>query len=300
MNYVITGGSGFVGTSLIRDLLERGHSVVATGTSASHSAICHEKLDYISADTTVGGEWQDRLQEADVLINLAGRNIFRLWTKKYRDQIYTSRILTTRNLVEALPKGRDVTLLNASAVGYYGNRGDDILGEDSVPGSDFAATVCVDWEKEASKAEALGARAVHMRFGVVLGRDGGALEKMLPAFRLCVGGPLGNGKHWFPWIHIEDVILAVHFLIDRPEMSGAVNFCAPGSVRQRDFAKALGRALNRPAFLRAPGFLIRLLLGEMGRSLISSQRATPDRLTENGFAFRHPEVDSALRDIILD
>jgi len=298
MNFFITGGSGFVGTNLILDLIGKGHDVVATGTSSAHPSINHDNFNYISADTTQKGDWQRELQEIDVLINLAGRNIFKLWSKNYRDQIYSSRILTTRNLVEAIPKNNKITFFNASAAGYYGNRADEILSENSMPGDDFLARVCIDWEREAFQSEAAGARVVALRFGIVLGEDGGALEKMLPAFKWFVGGPLGNGEQWFPWIHMADLISAISFILEKPDIKGPLNICAPDSIRQKDFAKTLGSALNRPAFMRIPAFLIRLLMGELGRSLISSQRASPDRLVKHGFEFQYPDINAALCDII--
>jgi uncharacterized protein (TIGR01777 family) len=298
MNFFITGGSGFVGTNLILDLIGKGHDVVATGTSSTHPSINHDSFHYISADTTQKGDWQRELQKIDVLINLAGRNIFKLWSKNYKDQIYSSRILTTRNLVEAIPKNNKITFFNASAAGYYGNRADEILSENSMPGNDFLAKVCIDWEREAFQAEVKGIRVVAMRFGIVLGKNGGALEKMLPVFKWFVGGPLGNGEQWFPWIHMADLISAISFILEKPDIKGPLNICAPDSIRQKDFAKTLGSTLNRPAFMRIPAFFIRLLMGELGRSLISSQRASPDRLVKHGFEFQYPDINAALCDII--
>ncbi len=298
MNFFITGGSGFLGTNLILDLIGKGHNVVATGTSSTHKSISHDNFHYISADTTQKGDWQRELQKTDVLINLAGRNIFKLWSKNYKDQIYSSRILTTRNLVEAIPKNNKITFFNASAAGYYGNRADEILSENSMPGNDFLAKVCIDWEREAFQAEAAGVRVVAMRFGIVLGKNGGALKKMLPAFKWFVGGPLGNGEQWFPWIHMADLISAIHYILEKPEINGPLNFCAPGSIRQEDLAKTLGGTLNRPAFMRIPAFMIRLLMGEMGGSLINSQRAVPDKLIKHGFEFQYPDINTALCDII--
>ena len=197
MKIFITGGSGFVGTDLSRYLVRKGHSVIAAGRSPSHKLDGHENFQYISADTTQKGDWQNALGQVDAAVNLAGINILRLWTDNYKDQIYDSRILTTRNLVEAMQGNKGVTLCSASAAGYYGNRGNEILKEDARQGDDFLAKVCIDWEKEAYQAEAKGIRVVTMRFGVVLGKNGGALRKMLPAFKFFLGGPMGNGKHWF-------------------------------------------------------------------------------------------------------
>ncbi len=299
MNIFITGGSGFVGTDLSRYLLREGHSVIAVGRSPGHKLDGNENFQYISADTTKKGVWQNALGQVDAVVNLAGINILRLWTDSYKTQIYDSRILTTRNLVEAMPADKGVTLCSTSAAGYYGNRGDEILKEDARPGDDFLAKVCIDWEKKAYQAEAKGIRVVTMRFGVVLGKSGGPIKKMLPAFKFFVGGPMGNGKHWFPWIHMDDLISAILFILENREIKGPVNFCASEPVRNIDFAKALGNALNRPSFMTAPAFMIRLIMGELGASLLNSQRLSSDKLTRHGFKFQHPDINSALSEILM-
>ena len=298
MKIFITGGSGFVGTNLSFYLLEKGHSIIAVGTSLSHKVISHENFRYISADTTKKGAWQDALKDVDAVINLAGKNIFKLWSENYKKQIYKSRILTTRNLVKAMPDKKDTILCSTSAAGYYGDRADEVLKEDSLPGYDFLAKVCVDWEKEAFQAQAKGIRVAAMRFGVVLGKNGGALEKMVPAFKFFAGGPLGSGLQWFPWIHMDDLITAIIFILENPDIKGPLNFCSLNPVRNRDFAKTLGKVLSRPSFMRAPSFMIRLIMGEMGKSLMSSQRAIPDKLLKHGFTFQYPDINNALYDLV--
>lgn len=298
MKIFITGGSGFVGTNLSFYLIEKGHSIIAVGTSLSHKVISHENFRYISADTTIKGAWQDALKDVDAVINLAGKNIFKLWSDSYKDQIYKSRILTTRNLVEAMPDKKDTILCSTSAAGYYGDRADEVLKEDSLPGYNFLAKVCIDWEKEAFQAEAKGIRVAAMRFGVVLGKNGGALEKMVPAFKFFAGGPLGSGLQWFPWIHMDDLIAAIIFILENPDVKGPLNFCSPNPVRNRDFAKTLGKVLSRPSFMRAPSFMIRLIMGEMGKSLMSSQRAIPDKLLKHGFTFQYPDINNALYNLV--
>jgi uncharacterized protein (TIGR01777 family) len=299
MKVFITGGSGFVGTNLSRYLLKEGHSIIAVGRSPSHKLNGTENFHYISADTTKKGDWQHSLYKVDAAVNLAGINIFRLWTARNKNQIYDSRILTTRNLVEAMPKDKELALCSTSAGGYYGNRGDEILNEDARWGYDFLAKVCIDWEKEAYQAEAKGIRVVTMRFGVVLGKSGGAIKKMLPAFKFFVGGPMGNGKHWFSWIHMEDLISAILFILENRDIKGPVNFSASEPVRNKDFAKALGNAINRPSFITVPAFMIRLMMGELGVSLLNSQRLSSDKLTRYGFKFKHPNVNSALNQITM-
>jgi len=298
MKIFISGGTGFVGSSLARYFLAKGHNVIATGTSSAHTSIGHENFRYISADTTEKGPWQDSLKDVDALINLAGRTIFSRWSERYKRQIYNSRILTTHNLVEAMPDDKEVVLCSTSAVGYYGDRAEEILNEEALPGDDFLAKVSIDWEKEAFLAEKKGARVAVMRFGVVLGKNGGALAKMIPAFKSFAGGPIGSGKQWFPWIHLEDLISAVMFIIENQDIKGPVNFCAPNPVRNRDFAKALGRILGRPSFMKVPSFMIRTLMGEMGTIVMSSQRVVPERLLKNGFEFQYPDVEKALDNLI--
>ena len=299
MKIFITGGTGFVGTDLSRYLLRKGHSVIAVGRSSSHKLSGNYNFQYISADTTEKGDWQKALNNVDAAVNLAGVNIFRFWTDNAKARIYDSRILTTRNLVEAMPDDKGITLCSTSAAGYYGNRGNEILKEDARPGDDFLAKVCIDWEKEAYKAKAKGIRVVTMRFGVVLGKNGGPIKKMLPAFKFFVGGPMGNGKHWFPWIHMDDLISAILFILETQEIKGPVNFCASEPVRNIDFAKALGNALNRPSFITVPAFMIRLIMGELGSSLLNSQRLSSDKLIRYGFKFQHPDVNSALNEILM-
>jgi uncharacterized protein len=299
MKIFITGGSGFVGTDLSRYLLREGHRVIAVGRSPSHKLDGKENFQYISADTTKKGDWQNALHKVDAAVNLAGINILRFWTDNYKAKIYDSRVLTTRNLVEAMPDDKGITLCSASAAGYYGNRGNEILKEDARPGDDFLAKVCIDWEKEAYQAKAKGIRVVTMRFGVVLGKNGGPIKKMLPAFKFFVGGPMGNGKHWFPWIHMDDLISAILFILENREIKGPVNFCASEPVRNIDFARALGNALNRPSFMTAPAFMIRLIMGKLGASLLNSQRVSSDKLERYGFKFQYPDINSALSEILM-
>jgi uncharacterized protein (TIGR01777 family) len=298
MKIFITGGTGFVGTHLCNVYLNQGWQVAATGTSLTHPLSGEEKFTYIVADTTEKGQWQDAARAADAIVNLAGRNIFNFWTEDYKSRIYDSRILTTRNLVASLDADQRTTLLSASAVGYYGSRGEDLLKESSEPGHDFLARVSVDWEAEACRATEKGARVVLMRFGVVLGRGGGALAKMIPAFKFFVGGPLGSGMHWFPWLHIDDLAAASLMLLQTPDAVGPFNFCAPQAVRHKTFAHALGQRLGRPSFVKTPAFLLKLLAGEMGAAMLSRQRAVPAKLAQIGFSFQYPDLDAALGEIV--
>jgi uncharacterized protein (TIGR01777 family) len=292
VNYFITGGLGFVGRHLSDFLLQKGNRVTAVGSSETPDLIDHPDFHYISADLTREGAWQNELADQEVIVNLAGKSIFKRWTDEY------SRILTTQNLVNALPPGSDIILCSTSAVGYYGSRGDEVLTEKATPGDDFLAEIGKNWEREALQAQDKGIRVVLTRFGIVLDKDGGAMAKMIPAFRCFLGGPLGNGRQWFPWIHMHDLLAAYQFVIEHPEASGAFNFCAPRPVRNKELAAKLGMALNRPAIMPTPAFMIKLLLGEFGESLLNSQRAVPEKLENLGFQFTHADVDSALLEIV--
>jgi hypothetical protein len=297
MKIVITGASGFVGKALSRVLLDDGHMVTGLGTSSSHPLESNAGFSWVAADTTQAGRWQAAVTEADAVVNLAGRTISKRWTRDYKAQIVESRLQTTRHVVAAMT-GETQTLLSTSAIGYYGSRGDEALHEGSTPGSDFLARLSVDWEQAAQEAERQGARVAIMRFGVVLGTDGGALAQMIPAFRMFAGGPLGKGDQWFSWIHMTDLLAAIRFLILNESCEGVYNFTAPGALRQRDFARALGGVLGRPAVVPAPALALRMMMGEMADVLLASQRVRPDRLGADGFSFRFADADSALADLV--
>lgn len=295
---LITGGTGFVGRHLVQVLLKNGYQVIATSRSANRDDSYSAALRYVAADTTKPGSWQDNLKDVDLVVNLAGVSIFHYWTASYKKSIHDSRILTTRNLVEGLPTDRELTFCSTSALGFYGTRGDDVLAENEPVGSDFLAQVCQDWEREALKATDKNARVIITRFSTVVDRSGGAMKVMLPPYRLFVGGPMGSGKQWFPWIHLSDLLDAIMFLVGRAESNGVYNFCAPDSIRNLDMAKTLGQLLHRPALLKVPEFAVRLLMGEFGRAIMGSQRAVPHKLQEEGFQFAFPEFQSAMKEVL--
>jgi uncharacterized protein len=295
---LITGGTGFVGTHLSRACMDVGHEVTVVGTRSLPARAGPSSVKLVTADTTRPGQWQTEAAEADLIFNLAGRNIFQRWSRKTKQQIYDSRILTTRNLVAAVPEERRSVLISTSAVGYYGDCGDTELNEESPAGTDFLASLARDWEREALKAEARGMRVVLTRFGVVLGPGGGALAKMIPAFKSFMGGPLGSGRQWFPWIHIQDLVKALNFLAQRSDLAGPFNLCAPHPVTNAAMAAALGKALGRPAKVPVPAFMVRMMAGELGNVLLSSQRTLPARLLAAGFQFDFTRIDAALADIV--
>jgi uncharacterized protein len=297
MKIVITGASGFVGTALSRFLLDAGHAVTGLGTSRGHPLESVTRFTWCSVDTTRPGAWLEAVGEADTVVNLAGRTLFKRWTRRYKEQLVDSRVRTTRHVAGAMA-GNGRSLISASAVGYYGNRGDETLTEQSSPGNDFLARLSVDWEDAAMAAGKRGVRVVIMRLGVVLGFGGGALAQMLPAYRKFVGGPLASGRQWFSWIHMTDLLSAMQFVIEHEDARGVYNFCAPAPVRQMEFARTLGRILGRPAAVPAPSLALRLLLGEFADTLLASQKMVPDRWIAEGFAFRFTDVESALADLI--
>jgi len=298
MKVLITGGLGFIGTQMSNRLIKKGHQVMVMDRAPRPTAYTPQGVTYVPADTTIKGAWQEEIAGQDAVINLAGASIFTRWNDKTKKLIYDSRVLTTGNVVEAMDKNKDALLCSTSAVGYYGFRGDEALAEEDSPGSDFLAQVCIDWEAEANKATEKGARVVITRFGIVLGKTGGALGQMMPAFKKFVGGPLGSGKQWFSWIHMEDLLRAFLFVFDNKDIHGPVNLCSPNPVRNKDLAKALGKVLSRPSFLKTPAFTLRLVLGEFGSILLEGQKVMPAKLLQHGFRFHYPEIMRALEEAV--
>jgi uncharacterized protein (TIGR01777 family) len=298
MHIFIAGGSGYIGSYLSHYLLTCGHKVTATGGRKDHFLSPNKQFTYICCDTTQEGPWQEALHKCQVVINLAGKTIFRHWTDRYKDQIYHSRIMTTKNIAAVLPIS-DVSLFcSASAVGYYGDQGDDILTESTRSGDDFLSKVSYDWEAAAMAAENKQTRVVITRFGIILSRQGGAMAKMIPTFKFFLGGPLGDGRQWFPWMHRADLAAAMVFIFDHPKIRGPVNFSSPYPVRNRELTRMLARSLSRPAIIRTPAFVLRLFLGEFGDTLLASQRAVPEKLIQNGFTFKFDRIENAIVDIV--
>jgi uncharacterized protein (TIGR01777 family) len=298
MNVMITGGLGFVGTQLSIRLLTGGHQVTVVDHSPQPRPYTPAEVHYVAADTTMPGAWQEEVAAQDAVINLAGASIFSKWTAETKRLMYDSRILTTRNVVDAMPAQKGALLCSTSAVGYYGFRGDEELTEEDRSGNDFLARLAADWEREALKAVDNGNRVAITRFGLVLGKSGGVLGQMIPLFKKFIGGPLGSGRQWFSWIHMEDLLSAFLFVFNNQDIHGTVNFCAPNPVRNRDLAKALGEVLHRPSFFRTPACVLRLVLGEFGSVILQGQRVVPSRLLRYGFVFQYPEIRGALKDVI--
>lgn len=301
MNIFMTGGTGFVGTFLAKKFISEGHNVTILTHTPEEATQKITGLSYLEGHPTLKGKWQNAVKDHDVIINLAGASIFSRWTPEQKEILRSSRIETTRNIVDALPANADkITFFSTSAVGYYGFHQDEELTENIPAGNDFLARLAYDWEQEALRAEGKGARVVMTRFGIVLGKNGGALGQMIPLFKFFLGGPLGSGKQWFSWVHMHDLAEAFGFLLKHPEIKGAINLCSPQPVRNADLGKAIGRVLHRPSFLPAPGFMIKLILGEFGSVLLEGQRVIPRRLLDAGFKFKYPDIENALKNIILN
>lgn len=299
MRLVIAGGSGFLGRPLASALAADGHDVVIL--TRGHSVPPGGARWRSVAWTPEGGAgpWAREIEGAGAIVSLAGESIAgKRWTDAQKRRILDSRVHATRSLVAAV-RGAAApphVLVSGSAVGYYGPLGDEVAAEDTPPGSDFLARVCVQWEAEAMRVASDRTRVVCIRTGLVLEKDGGALPQMLPPFRFGMGGPVGSGRQYWPWIHREDWIALVRWAIETPNVSGPLNVTAPAPVTGADFARALGRAMHRPAFMPAPAFALRLLLGEMADALLlSGQRAVPAAAEQLGFRFHYVRLDEALR-----
>ena len=299
MKILITGGTGFVGTRLTSRLIQDGNEVTILTRSGKEPEKGAAGVSYLRGDPTQKGPWQETIKNHDAVINLAGASIFSRWTYAQKQAIRESRVSTTRNIVEGMSARpeKKITLFSASAVGFYGFCGDEELTEASPPGNDFLARLAAEWEGEALKAAEKGARMVIVRFGIVLGEKGGALGQMVPLFKIYIGGPIGSGKQWFSWIHVKDLAESFVFMMKHQEISGPVNVCSPNPVRNRDLAKALGKALHKPSFMPAPGFMVKLVLGEFGSVILKGQRVIPKKLLENGFVFQYADIHEALRSI---
>jgi len=298
VNITLTGATGFLGGRLVRSLLEEEHRL--------HLLARHAKTGYGSqVECSVWDALEiepapESVEQADAIIHLAGEPIAQRWTPVAKRRILESRVQGTRRLLEAVARQerKPKVFLCASAVGYYGSRGDEILTETSPPGGGFLAEVCRAWEKEADKAAQFGMRVVKLRLGVVLGKEGGALAQMSLPFRWGAGGKLGSGAQWMPWIHADDVAGLVRHVLEKDVIEGAVNACSPNPVTNAQLTEALSAVLRRPALFTIPARLLNLIYGEMSEALLSSQRALPEAALRRGFEFRYPELMPALRNLL--
>lgn len=296
MRIAVTGATGLIGSRLVGALKARGDEVTVLARDPARATerlgVPAERWDVLSGPAPAAA-----LAGRNGVIHLAGAPVAQRWTPKAKDDIRATRLAGTANLVAGLEQAdpRPTVLVSASASGYYGDRGDDELDERASPGDDFLAEVCVGWEGAADGAAALGVRVVKVRTGVVLDAHGGALAKMLPPFRLGVGGPVAGGRQYMSWIHVDDLVGLYLAALDGAEWSGPVNGCAPGPVTNAEFSKALGRALHRPALAPVPAIALRALYGEMAEIVTASQRMVPGRAAALGYSWEHGELDEALR-----
>lgn len=295
MRVTITGATGRIGSRVVRALRGRGDEVTVLSRDPERAraalgveAVAWRPQEEPAPATALAGR--------DGVVHLAGEDVAQRWSVPAKLRLLASREVGTRNLVAGLEAAdpRPGVLVSASAVGYYGPHGDELVTEATPPGNDFLAEVCVAWEREAAAAEALGMRVVRVRTGVVLDRGGGALAKMLPFFRFGIGGPVAGGRQRLPWIHVDDLVAMYVAALDEPAWTGAVNATAPDPPTNKEFSRALGRALRRPAFAPVPGFAVRVLYGEMADIVVHGQRAVPERPLALGFRFAHPDLDEAL------
>jgi uncharacterized protein (TIGR01777 family) len=323
MAIVVAGGTGFLGSALVEAFAADGRDVIVLtrkassgqrsgearqsthagpirGASTAQPRASVPRLEPWTPDGTAGA-WASTIDNAEAVVNLAGEPIAgRRWSAAHKQRILDSRVQATRSLAAAIGKAATPppVFVSGSAVGYYGPLGDEIAAEGHWPGSDFLAQVCVQWEAEAAGAASPRTRVVYLRTGLVLERDGGALPKMLPPFKLGAGGPIGSGRQYWPWIHRQDWIDLVRFAVQTPAISGPLNLTAPSPVTNADFARALGRALHRPSFLPTPGVMLKVLLGEMAEALLlSGQRAVPAKAENAGYRFAFKDLDTALASI---
>lgn len=299
MKIVIAGGSGFIGNKLTNFLIQQGHEIIVLTRSGNSLCSNVEYVTWLNESSNL----EKKLENTDVYINLAGVSINDgRWTKKHQKEIYQSRMEATEELlrvIKLLPQ-KPATLINASAVGIYPSSFDAIYTEKSPDRSnDFLAKTVIDWEKKAKEAEQFGIRTVFMRFGVVLGNDGGALPLMTLPYKLFAGGTVGSGKQWVSWIHVKDAVRAIVFVMENERVRGPVNVVAPNPVRMEELGRTIGFVLNRPHWFPAPSFLLKLALGEKSKLVLEGQKVLPSVLLDEGFEFEFPTVEKALKDLLV-
>jgi len=300
MRVIITGGRGLIGRALAENLAKDGHEVIVLSRNPEAAknlpkGVRAEKWDGKSAQG-----WGKFVNGADAIVNLAGATISERWSDARKREIRESRVNAGKAIVEAVKsvEKKPHVVIQSSAVGYYGPRGAEEITEDSGAGNDFLAGVCKDWETSTAQLEALGVRRVIIRTGVVLDKNGGALPRMVTPIRLFVGGPLGSGKQYFPWIHLQDEVAAIRWLSDNPNAKGVYNLSAPRPLTNKEFTQAIGKVLGRPTFMPIPAFAMQAMFGEMSTLLLDGQREVPARLIKEGFKFKFADAAAALRDVL--
>jgi uncharacterized protein (TIGR01777 family) len=303
MKVIITGATGFIGRALCRKLLEAGYHVVALSRNADGGRkILGGGVVVKEWDGKSSRGWKELANGAYAIINLAGENISTgRWTQKKKQRILRSRLDAGKAVVEAVAEAQEKprVVIQSSGIGYYGSTSDQMVDESSLPGKGFLVDVAQEWEASTKKVESWDIRHVVIRTGVVLGREGGALPRLLTPFRFFVGGPLGSGKQWLPWIHLEDEVGAIRYLMEKEDLSGPFNLCAPEPVVMKHFCRTLGKVMGRPSWLPIPEFMLHLLFGQIAKEvLLSGQRAVPRRIIEDGYQFKYSSLRPALQEIL--
>lgn len=299
---IITGATGLIGKKLSKALTDRGDevTVLTRNTDSAKKKLPFIK-NFVEWNYNKPEEWKSHLDGKDTIVHLAGVNLFsKRWDKNFKKKIIESRRISTQNLVRASAdcKNKPGVFISASAVGYYGDGKETILKEDSQKGNDFLADVCEIWERESQKAGDYGIRNVQVRTGIVLSPEDGALKQMLLPFKLFIGGPLGSGKQWFPWLHIDDIINIYIHAIDNENISGPINAASPNIVRMKEFAKTLGKVMKRPSLFPVPEFALRIVVGEAAGTVVSGQRINVEKLIKNGYEFKFINLEEALKDLL--
>jgi len=303
MNIIITGGTGNIGRALTTELTQAGHNIIIFSRNPQKSVAGAKTVQW---DIENIDGWLQYIEIADAIVHLAGENLAgegffpTRWTLERKQRIIDSRVKTGKALVESIRQAQHKpnVLIQASAIGYYGPRDDETVNENDKPGGDFLSQVCVEWENATEGLDRLGVRRTVIRTGIVLTLDGGALPRLLLPYKMFVGGPFGNGKQWYSWIHIADQVGAIRFLIENPEADGIFNLTAPNPLTNREFGKTLGRIMQRPSWIPIPGFALNLLFGEVTTTILDGQRVDPARLQELGYKFKFPTLEGALRNLL--
>jgi uncharacterized protein (TIGR01777 family) len=300
MKVAITGATGFVGSRLVEQLLDKGHQPLILTRNRAKAVSAFPNVEIVAYTPNKSGDWQKAIAGCDAVVNLAGEPIAESrWTPERKQEIFDSRQLGTKKIVEAITQveHKPAVLINASAIGYYGTSETASFDETSPSGNDFLAKVCQNWEAEAQQVKNAGVRLVILRFGIVLG-DGGALAKMIPPFQLFAGGPIGTGRQWFSWIHRDDLVNLIIEALTNPEMEGVFNATAPNPVRMSELCQTLGEVLHRPSWLPVPGFALEALLGEGAKVVLEGQQVLPKKTTSYGFKYQYPTAKQALAEIL--
>lgn len=299
---IITGATGLIGKKLVKSLYDRNDEVIVFSRDIKKAkSILPSVKEFVEWNYQKPEQWKSNLENSDTVVHLAGINLFsKRWSENFKREIIESREVSSRNIAEAINScsNKPEILISASGIGYYGDCGDKILNEESPSGNDFLADVCKVWESETRKVELSGVRSVQIRTGVVLSTEDGALKQMLPPFKFFIGGPLGSGKQWVSWIHIEDIVGIYIQAIDNKNLLGAVNAASPNPVKMKEFSKALGKILNRPSLLPVPKFILRFVVGEAAEVVTASQRVISNKLIQSGYQFKFTNLEAAFRDLL--